>query len=461
MPIRPREVFGFGKRPLSGTENPMLNQSQAQRFEQAGLAPFLPYIDPWQTLAREQDYRAVNRDLELADTEDRFFQAIQQDPKTGWQRFLAENPMASVSPMIRSYALTQQRMNQPQEDPFVKEAAEGGTEALSEYLKNPGPAGFAAAQDVIRKRKAAEEAAGRKPSDERLSLTGQPREEFDRLAKTLAQARERASRNPSDEEKQAFLQQTGGDWNKAFNLAVEKAKAEEAAAMDSLRKFQSSYGSMYQMPPLGEPAPVSPQPVNVPQVLPKQVEPEQIPPAKESTVIPEERSTIPEPSADLPKVVATPYADDLEKVRKSIPSAKGMEKIQLLQKEKELTAAAAREKERHEQEKVVKKEDEAIKENQESLASSIEQIMSKVEDFEDFATGIRMPTTMLRKLGFDPKEVAFTTKDGRKITWNEVGYKMYQDPKVMELLTGPRRDPVTASTAPIPPRKVTVIREIK
>lgn len=171
-PRRPREFFGLSAQPLPGTEYPTLPDAVQQRFDQAGYGAFAPYAAPYETLARAKQYRQFNDDVETEDMEDQFMQAIRDNPQTGMQRFLAENPLSLTSPLIRNYALTQQRlMGRPQKDkgdPLAAKAAEGGTDALKAYYGAGGDvAGFAAAQDAMAKAKAS--AKPERPWQQRLS----------------------------------------------------------------------------------------------------------------------------------------------------------------------------------------------------------------------------------------------------------------------------------------------------
>lgn len=99
--------------PLPASENPMISGSMQQRFNQAGLGAFTPYIDPWATVARSRQIRDMERDFQLQDqiedAEMGFMEALRESPTTGYQKFLQQNPLATLSPMVRAYVSTQER----------------------------------------------------------------------------------------------------------------------------------------------------------------------------------------------------------------------------------------------------------------------------------------------------------------------------------------------------------------
>lgn len=236
----PRARFGFGPRPLPGNENPILSQTAQERFSRAGLDPFLPYLSPYETLARAQEYKNFDRYLQDQDMEDQFFESVRSNPTTGYQKFLAENPMALTNPRIRVYAQMQQKMNEPVKDEYAEKAAEGGTEAYKAYRDaGGGVAGFAAAQDQIAKAKA------KQPSG--MALSGEPRERFDALVRQVAESPDYA---PSDEEKQKFLDPSKKEWSeKEWTDAYHKAREAHAKqAVDDLGRFQQTYSQFYKVP---------------------------------------------------------------------------------------------------------------------------------------------------------------------------------------------------------------------
>lgn len=269
---RPREVFGFSALPLPGTQNPMMSQNTAQRFQNAGLGAFAPYLSPWETISRAQDYRNLERDISrqdaVANAEDQFLKAIQEDPQTGYQKFIASNPLAAMSPMVRAYAVTQnQRRSQAPEDKLASSAAEMGSRAWSTFKKgrDSGKSDLEAFAEAVSERE--KEELERKPAkageDDRLTLTGNPREEFDVIMGSIANTPE-----PTDAEKMAFLpagkkEYSAAEWSDAYAKAKEKLRAD---AVGKLQNFQNTYGKMYQVPGMARGAPVAsvaPQPASV------------------------------------------------------------------------------------------------------------------------------------------------------------------------------------------------------
>lgn len=472
-PRRPREAFGFsGATPLPGTERPLLSQTMEQRFSKAGLDPFLPYISPYETLARAQQYRGFDRALQQEDMEDQFFQSIKENPQTGFQKFITENPESLMSPYVRSYISTRaQLQRKQQEDPFEAKAAEGGTGALEAFRRGGGGvAGFAAAQDFITKNKPTKPD---RPWQQRLSESEREKvREVVERAKALPddftkELKELQKEHP-DLTEEAYVQRFKGD---PTLEAYRKRRTFESAG-PIVADLVDNYGltedeavtalGIKQQPP-ARPRAQAPVPA---------VSPEQAAPAPAPVAAPQTSSLDGGPAAPAPAPVATPYTDDLLKIQERLPKSTGLERVKLLQREKDLKDSSEREKSRQkleaERASQSAKEKELSDDWQTNLKSSIDKIMSKVEDIDDFKGASLMPANMLRRLGFNPKETAFTTKDGRKISWNEVGYRMYQTPEVMALIGDSmnpvdlaRRDPSTGAVSAAPPRRVRVIREIK
>jgi hypothetical protein len=63
----PREFFGWTGQPLAIDTRPRLPQDVTQRFERAGYGAAVPYLNPWETLARAQGYRDMGRTLQVQD----------------------------------------------------------------------------------------------------------------------------------------------------------------------------------------------------------------------------------------------------------------------------------------------------------------------------------------------------------------------------------------------------------
>lgn len=249
---RPREFFGVGSKPLLGSENPMISDSVQQRFNRAGLGSFVPYVDPFETVAKTRALRNMDRDIRLQDqvedAEMGFMEAIRQDPKTGYQKFLQSNPMATLSPMVRAYAATQGRSGDTQSK-REEQVAELGAPYLQTYRKGlkGGKDEIEAFADAVSQREQdlAKSKALKPGEDDRLTLTGAPRDEFDSIMSGIASAPE-----PTDEEKMAFLppgkkEYTPAEWSDAYTKAKEKSRAD---AISKLRNFQQIYGQSYQVP---------------------------------------------------------------------------------------------------------------------------------------------------------------------------------------------------------------------
>lgn len=248
----PRSYFGISATPQPGLQEPALSPGMKQRFSDAGLEAFTPYIDPWQTVARSQDYRGMENQFKVQDAEERFIQRLQQDPTsatTGLQKFLAEDPRLIASPMFRAYAVTQDRLSReqkPKTNPYALDAAEAGKEFLSAYNKDiasgvPELDAFAAHRTRLA------EAKKKSPEDERLTLSGTPKEEFDNLMAEYVRSQDE---EPTPEEKLAFLppgrkEYTEAEWADAYPKA-KAAKQQEA--IRKIERFQQVYGDFYKMP---------------------------------------------------------------------------------------------------------------------------------------------------------------------------------------------------------------------
>lgn len=235
----------------------MISGSISDRFQKAGLSSFLPYVSPWDTVAQAQGYRQFERDLsrqeQLASAEDRFMQAIQEDPQTGYEKFIAQNPISVMSPMVRAYAIQRDRMRaEPKQDRLALEAAQMGAPYLSTYEKGKAanPIG-AYAEAVSQYNRDQAEAKKKSAPDDRLLLSGDPREEFDTIMAEVASAR---SAEPTDEEKMEFLdparrgrdgQWPSEDWTGAYHKAKQKKMTD---ALTKLDNFQRVYGEAYKIP---------------------------------------------------------------------------------------------------------------------------------------------------------------------------------------------------------------------
>jgi hypothetical protein len=266
----PRTRMGIGPLPLPGDENPYLSSTQQQRFQNAGLQSFLPYADPFATVARARGYQNMERNManedQMYDAEQGFMEAVRQDPQTGYQKFLQQNPLATMSPMVRAY-LVSQRQFQPQQDKYAQNVAEMGTPYLQTYQKSrgAGKTDLEAFAEAVSQREADE--LRMKPSkvaDDRANLTGEPAE---RLAGIMSEIYE--TPEPTDDEKKVYLPKdkaaTEADWTRAYYQAKEKKRQE---AMGKLRAFQATYGEMFKVPGTGRS--VSTTPASAPTSQPEQ-----------------------------------------------------------------------------------------------------------------------------------------------------------------------------------------------
>lgn len=251
-PRTPRSYFGLSPTPQPGLQEPPLSPRMSQRFGDAGLDAFLPYVNPWETVARAQDYRAAENQFEVQDAEERFIQRLQKDPAsatTGLQKFLAEDPRLIASPMFRAYAVTQDRLSReqkPKTDPYALDAAEAGKPFLDQYNKDiasgvPQLDAFAAHRSRLA------EAKKKSPEDERLTLSGTPKEEFDTL---MAEYNNALDAEPTPEQKLAFMtpgkrEYTKEEWSEAYPKAKAALKQE---AERKLERFQQVYGDFYKLP---------------------------------------------------------------------------------------------------------------------------------------------------------------------------------------------------------------------
>lgn len=161
----PRDLFGFTGKPLATT--PALAGDVQKRFTDAGQGAFVPYIDPWQTLAGAQQYRQADNSLKIADAENAFVDEVGSG-KTGLDQFMAANPIAGLSPMVQTY----QRIHRPtkaEEDPYETPIAKEGADYLRAYRmardsgQDPTEA-YGEVMDHVRMKKE----AGQKKQDDEL-----------------------------------------------------------------------------------------------------------------------------------------------------------------------------------------------------------------------------------------------------------------------------------------------------
>jgi hypothetical protein len=430
----PRTRMGIGPVPLAGDENPFLSSTQQQRFQNAGLQSFLPYADPFATVARARNYQNVERNMDMQDrmydAEQGFMDAVRQDPKTGYQKFLQQNPLATMSPMVRAY-LVSQRQFQPQQDKYAQSVAEMGTPYLKTYQQGRGAGksdleSFAAA---VSQREADElQMKPSKVADDRANLTGEPAE---RLAGIMSEIYE--TPDPTDEEKAAFLPKdktaTESDWTRAYYQAKEKKQKE---AMGKLRAFQATYGEMFKVPGTGRSVSATP--------------------ASATTSQPEQSLT-PDPFAGLTtygdgKAVPAPVEADQAPAIAPVPVAtpvvpeapvaaadlKRVEPVtfESLQRQR-LSEAESAKRAREEEYLARQKQSEATSGQWEKAKNDLLQATTPADlsitelDFTG-ETGTN-PMAILSRIGKKENDVAFTEPNGKKVTYGEVLQSLVADPR--------------------------------
>ena len=144
---KPREAFGIASKPLLGGvfKQPVSSLVQS-RYDNAypGVSDaYLPYIDPYATLSRAQEYRQFDQQLMAQDQEQRALGAIEklwQDPSanrsTGLRQIIGENPLASSSPMLQAYLEADKltsRTGAGASDPYIRSIKD--PQARTEYQR--------------------------------------------------------------------------------------------------------------------------------------------------------------------------------------------------------------------------------------------------------------------------------------------------------------------------------------
>lgn len=475
---RPREFFGVSAQPLPGSENPMLSWDMNQRFNQAGLGSFVPYANPWETVARSRQYRDMERDFRLQDqiedAEMGFMEAIRQEPKTGYQKFLQQNPLATLSPMVRAYVSTQGRIgggSSREEDlaklgaPYLKtyrDAVRGGMDDLEAF-----------AQAVSQREKDVLESKRKPSEDTRLWFTekGGDLEKFNELSqrfgddraayqdylnkqpkkKTPLQASERGKLNEALTAYNAALAemdaidkdatgqrkidafkaahnrepQTAKDWQDAYYLVKEQTVAEPRAQLQQLTELYEdreipeavnrALGAKTTAPAISIPASLAPT-----QTAPVPTSP--VPPAP---VLPAPSPT-PVSPADLKREDAPVSFESLQQEMVSKGEAKRREREE-----------AQRRKAEAEQMEI----DISVPRWETAKQQLLQGFRPEFAKFQ----GDPEIKTMLASMGKKANEKAFDDGSGRPVSWLEVGRALLSDPRIKSLQTGE----APASTSPI------------
>lgn len=253
----------------------MLSWGMQERFNRAGLGSYAPYLNPWETVARGRQYRDMERDFDLQDqvedAEAGFMESIRENPKTGYQRFLQQNPLATLSPMVRAYVSTQSRMgggSNREEDlaklgaPYLqtyRQGVRGGKDELEAFAD----AVSQREQDLLKNKPLK---AGQ---DSRLNLTGEPLKEYNSILSMLSNPPE-----PTDDEKMVYLppgkkEYSAAEWSDAYAKAKNKAQSD---AIGKLRQFQSVYGQSHKVPGVPMAGAMAPASAAAPTVSPWPVE---------------------------------------------------------------------------------------------------------------------------------------------------------------------------------------------
>lgn len=165
-PFNAREFLGYSGALLPRPDGGNLPAAVRERFKRTGNEAFIPFIDPWATIAQADQYRRAQQDMAIADAELGFLEGLDENANNpaGIRGFLQANPKAIYSPMVRAY---QAAVAQPK-DPFEAKVAGEGAQHLTDYRKRlqegQSPMdSFAQFRDVI---KAEEEKAKTKPATE-------------------------------------------------------------------------------------------------------------------------------------------------------------------------------------------------------------------------------------------------------------------------------------------------------
>lgn len=318
--------MGFTGQPLPVDPSANLPQGIRKRFEGAGLQSFLPYLDPYQTLAGAAGYRQAAQGLDIADAEASFMDALpalsggsEEQNQAGLQQFLRQNPSATFSPMVQTYQKVHQRMQPKQTtDPFARSVAGGGPKALQDYRNNVA-AGmepleayslFQAQQDKAQEEKSAasegilsyiskggsvdewkEGIASGKTGVELLEkITNRPKQLSPSAYYDLREKLNDANRSikaitVDDTEKSAAFQVAKGkqpvseeDWREAWNLVVDKKKQDifkdyQENALDAYKGYdlEGLYPAGWTGSPTSKSAPTkSPYDGGAPAIPPKQ-----------------------------------------------------------------------------------------------------------------------------------------------------------------------------------------------
>lgn len=149
----PRSFFGFTGSPLPVPDG-NAPTAIADRFKRHGQEAFLPYVDPYATLAQGQQYSRAGHELEIQDAENTFLENLDNfsENPSGLAEFLQKHPQATFSPMVQTW----RKMHATAKDPYEAMVAREGADYLQAYRaavdggQEPMEA-FAEFRDVVKK----------------------------------------------------------------------------------------------------------------------------------------------------------------------------------------------------------------------------------------------------------------------------------------------------------------------
>lgn len=130
-PFDARSFFGYTGNILARPDGGNLPSAMRDRFARTGNEAFIPFINPWATIAEGDAYRRAAQDMEIRDAELGFLEGMEEGTATapGLRGFIQQNPKAVFSPMVRAY---QTAIAAPK-DPFEAKVAAEGAGHLKNY----------------------------------------------------------------------------------------------------------------------------------------------------------------------------------------------------------------------------------------------------------------------------------------------------------------------------------------
>jgi hypothetical protein len=461
--------YGTGGAPFPRREDPMT--SARRRFLEGGQTaqPEQDFIaqraqeteDPFgvmqevENLRREREEEGFLSDIAALNP-------AQPDYRDSMMGLIQKNPRIAGSKSAMGLLDFQQNfLPKQQVDKFAVEAAGAGALVYQAYqrARSSGKDEVSAFADAMTE-KARLEAISKplKPGDDdRLTLTGPPREEFDALMAELASGAE-----PTDEDKMAFLPPGKSEYSKAeWDDAYFKAKAKKQQdSIGKLQNFRNTYGQMYQVPgvPRGgiQQAAVSPWEDratvgNIPTVPQEAVpapQPEVIPPPQQ--VIPVQTGTPTVPAMPASMAAARVSPADLKRVD---PDAfKAMQQSRDQNKQSESSDARAQREAYFLQREAVKAKDIPLWESakQQALKGMDEQDLRNLLTGGGMMSEGEMRTAILRATGKKYNEEAFVDASGEPVAWIEVFRSIRSDPRTKAIFSSQKTPSATPSAKSTP-----------